>query len=70
MVSHDERNSTYHYKYTFLIDLAPICREDLVILPKKLAREYGGIGPMILVYKITKSIHIVDINTMRTFEID
>jgi NMD protein affecting ribosome stability and mRNA decay len=25
---------------------------------------------MILVYKITKSIHILDINTMRTFEID
>ena len=70
LVSHDERNSTYHYKYTFLIDLAPICREDLVILPKKLARDYGGIGPMILIYKISKSIHIVDINTMRTFEID
>lgn len=70
LVSHDERNASYNYKYTFLVELAPICREDLVILPKKLSREFGGIGPMILVYKITKSIHILDINTMRTFEID
>lgn len=30
----------------------------------------GGIGPLILVYKVTTSIHIVDVHTMRTHEID
>ena len=70
LVSHDEQSSTYHYKYTFKVDLAPVCRDDLVILPKALSRLLGGIGPMVLVYKISKFVHILDIRTMQTFEID
>lgn len=30
----------------------------------------GGIGPLVLVYKVTTSVHIVDVHTMRTHEID
>ena len=52
------------------MELAPICRDDLAILPKSLSQKLGGIGPMVLVYKISKFIHIVDIKTMQTFEID
>jgi nonsense-mediated mRNA decay protein 3 len=47
-----------------MVELAPICREDLVILPKSLSKDLGGIGPIVLVYKISKFIHIVDINSM------
>jgi nonsense-mediated mRNA decay protein 3 len=50
--------------------LAPICRDDLVILPKALSKSLGGIGPMVLVYKISKAVHFVDIKTMQTFELD
>ena len=53
-----------------MINLAPVCREDLVMLPKELAKQLGGIGPLVIVYKISKFIHIVDINSMRTFEVD
>jgi nonsense-mediated mRNA decay protein 3 len=70
LISHDEKNGTYHYKYTFNVDLAPICRDDLAIIPKGLSKSLGGIGPMVLVYKISKFVHIVDIRTMQTFEID
>lgn len=64
LVSHDEQSGTYHYKYTFNVELAPICRDDLAILPKPLATALGGIGPLVLVYKISKAVHIVDIKTM------
>jgi nonsense-mediated mRNA decay protein 3 len=70
LISHDEKNGTYHYKYTFNVELAPICRDDLAILPKPLAKSLGGIGPMVLVYKISKFVHFVDVKTMQTFEID
>ena len=70
LISHDEQNGSYHYKYTFHVELAPVCRDELVILPKSLATSLGGIGPMVLVYKISKFVHIVDIKTMQTFEID
>lgn len=53
-----------------MVELAPICRDDLAILPKPLSKLLGGIGPMVLCYKISQFVHIVDIKTMRTYEID
>lgn len=70
LVSHDLRNNTFNYKYTFSVDIAPICRDDLVILPKALSQSLGGIGPLVLVYKISTFVHIVDVFTMQTYEID
>lgn len=35
LVSHDEHTSTYNYKYTFSIELIPLCKDDLVCLPAK-----------------------------------
>lgn len=70
LISHDEKNGTYHYKYTFNVELAPVCRDDLVILPKIISKKYGGIGPMVLCYKISQYVHIVDPKTMHTIEVD
>lgn len=70
LISHNEQNGTYHFKYTNILELAPVCRDDLVILPPKTAKALGGIGPLVLVYKLTTSVHLVDIHTMRTLEID
>jgi nonsense-mediated mRNA decay protein 3 len=47
-----------------------VCRDDLAILPKALSRILGGIGPIVLVYKISQFVHILDIKTMQTYEID
>jgi nonsense-mediated mRNA decay protein 3 len=70
LITSDARNNSYSYKFTSICELAPICRDDLVILPPKLCKELGGIGPIVLVYKVTTSVHIVDVHTMRTHEID
>ena len=70
LVSHDEQSGDSKYKYTNILELAPICKDDLVILDPKLQKALGGIGPLILVYKVTTSVHIVDVHTMRTHEID
>lgn len=40
------------------------------MLPKDLSRKFGGIGPLVLCYKISKFINIVDVRTMETFEVD
>jgi nonsense-mediated mRNA decay protein 3 len=56
----DEHNNSYNYKYTFAVEIAPICANDLLLLPPDLSKSLGGIGPLVLVYKVTDSIHIVD----------
>jgi hypothetical protein len=42
----------------------------LAILPKALSRKLGGIGPLVLIHKISKFVHLVDVKTMQTLEID
>jgi nonsense-mediated mRNA decay protein 3 len=52
------------------MEIAPICKDDLVLLPKQLSKDLGGLGPLVLVYKISTFVQVVDIFTMRTYEID
>eukprot|EP00344_Euplotes_crassus_P007682 CAMPEP_0197012248 /NCGR_PEP_ID=MMETSP1380-20130617/61826_1 /TAXON_ID=5936 /ORGANISM="Euplotes crassus, Strain CT5" /LENGTH=606 /DNA_ID=CAMNT_0042435581 /DNA_START=28 /DNA_END=1848 /DNA_ORIENTATION=+ len=70
LISHDVHTSNYNYKYTILCDIAPICRDDLCVIPKKLSNLLGGIGPLVLCYKVSQHIHIVDVMTMETQQID
>jgi len=70
LISHDPKKGTTNTKFTIMMDIATVCKDDLVLIPPKLSRECGGIGPLVLCYKISKSINIVDVVTMETYEID
>ncbi|GAA0153744.1 hypothetical protein LIER_11910 [Lithospermum erythrorhizon] len=65
LVSHDVKSSTYNYKYTFSVDIAPICREDLICLPPKVAIRLGNMGPLVICTKVTNSIALLDPLTLR-----
>lgn len=67
LVSHDASNNTYKYKYTYSADIAPICKDDLIMLPKE--HNAGGIGPLVLCYKVTNVIHVINPFTMRKHDI-
>jgi nonsense-mediated mRNA decay protein 3 len=36
LVSHDTKNNTYNYKYTFYVEIPKINKDDIIVLPKKL----------------------------------
>ncbi|KAD6795842.1 hypothetical protein R6Q59_020238 [Mikania micrantha] len=65
LVSHDTKSNNYNYKYTFSVEICPICREDLVCLPPKLASSLGNLGPLVLCMKISNSIALLDPSTLR-----
>lgn len=44
-----------------------ICKNDLVILPKQLMKEFGGVNQMGVCYKITSVIHLFDPVNMRKY---
>eukprot|EP00026_Physarum_polycephalum_P007496 Phypoly_transcript_07558.p1 GENE.Phypoly_transcript_07558~~Phypoly_transcript_07558.p1 ORF type:complete len:531 (+),score=69.79 Phypoly_transcript_07558:64-1593(+) len=60
LVSHDEHSNTYNYKYSFSVEIVPICREDLVCLPTKVANGLGLQAPIVLITKISSLIHMID----------
>ncbi|KAI0566800.1 Ribosomal export protein Nmd3 [Gracilaria domingensis] len=68
LVSHDANSNTYRYKYTFSVEILPLCKDDIVCLPPKVHVILGGIGPLVLVTKVSTTISIIDPLTLQTAE--
>lgn len=71
LVSHDSKNNTAVQHYTYSLEISPLCREDLVLLPYKdyYLRTLGGLGPLVIVHKVYSSIVFLDPKTLRAGEI-
>ncbi|XP_020093834.1 60S ribosomal export protein NMD3 [Ananas comosus] len=70
LVSHDPKSSLYNYKHTFSVEIAPVCREDLVCLPPKAAHALGNLGPLVLCVRVTASLALLDPLTLRVAFLD
>ena len=69
LISQDVHTSAKSFKFTFSVEIVPICKDDLVALPIKLARQAGNISPLALCYRIGTSINLFDPNTLQTADI-
>jgi len=70
LVSHDARSNIYNYHYTFSVEISPVCREDLVCLPKKYSNYMGNICPLVVCTKVSTLLHFIDPDTLKTGEIN
>ncbi|KAF1955837.1 NMD3-domain-containing protein [Byssothecium circinans] len=70
LISHDIHTSTKNYKFSYSVELVPICKDDLVVLPLPLARKIGNISPLTLCYRIGTSVNLIDPSTLQTAEVD
>ncbi|KAF6066709.1 NMD3 family protein [Candida albicans] len=69
LVSMDIHSGSSSYKFSYSVEIAPICRDDLVVLPKKLAHSMGNISRLVLCNKITNAIQFMDPNTLQTADL-
>lgn len=60
LISHDTHNNTYNYKYTFAVEIVPICKDDVVCLPLATAQQLGNIGQICVVLRVTNQITLID----------
>jgi len=44
LISSDSHNGTSNYKFTYSVEIVPICKDDLVCIPRALARAWGNIS--------------------------
>jgi nonsense-mediated mRNA decay protein 3 len=54
---------------SFSVEVAPVCRDDLICLPSKFAASTGNIIPLVLCAKISNMIHVLDPGTGQVGEI-
>lgn len=66
LIGTDDKNNVSNYKYTNFVEICPLCKDDLVYLPKKVATSMGNIARCVLVKNISNLIHFVDPLTGQT----
>ncbi|OAA47673.1 nonsense-mediated mRNA decay protein 3 [Metarhizium rileyi] len=69
LISHDVHTSKKSYKFSYSVEIVPICRDDLVAMPIKLAKQSGNISPLVLCHKIGTSVYLMDPQTLQTADI-
>lgn len=69
LVSQDVHSNTTNSKYTFSVEIPPLCKDDLVCLPQKLAATCGSISPLLLCHKVTNTLYFIDPFTLQLAEI-
>ncbi|XP_076812287.1 60S ribosomal export protein NMD3-like [Clavelina lepadiformis] len=69
LISHDTHSNTYNYKTSFSVELPPVCKDDIVCLPKKIAQQLGNLGQLLICLRVTNCIHLIDFNTLQIAEV-
>ncbi|KAI0313286.1 NMD3 family-domain-containing protein [Amylostereum chailletii] len=69
LLSSDTHSGTANYKFTYSVEIVPICKDDLVVVPPKLARQLGNINPLTVATRVGNSLHLLDPNTLQYCEL-
>ena len=69
LISSDLKNNTANFHYSYRLDVARLCREDIICLTRPFYKQLGGIGPVCIVAKIFSNIVIIDPRTLAAKEI-
>lgn len=65
LISHDTHSGDKNYRFTYSVELVPVCREDLIVLPRQVAQAMGNISQLVLCSKVTNAIQFLDPNTLQ-----
>jgi nonsense-mediated mRNA decay protein 3 len=60
LISTDDQSNTANFKYTYSVEILPICRDDLICLPHKITMQLGNISPIVLCTKVTSVVTLID----------
>mmetsp|Transcript_16625 Transcript_16625/g.20717 ORF Transcript_16625/g.20717 Transcript_16625/m.20717 type:complete len:598 (-) Transcript_16625:137-1930(-) len=60
LISTDVKSNISNFKHTVLVEIPPVCKDDLLLLPAKTARALGNISRLVLVKNVSNLIHLID----------
>ncbi|KAJ1331804.1 60S ribosomal export protein NMD3 [Microdochium nivale] len=69
LISMDTHTAKKSYKFTYSVEIVPVCKDDLVALPISIAKSLGNISPLAVCYKIGTSVYLMDTHTLQTADI-
>ncbi|GAB1609130.1 60S ribosomal export protein NMD3-like [Argonauta hians] len=69
LLSMDIHSNIANYKWAFSVEIVPVCKDDVVCLPKKVAASLGNISQICVVHRVTQSVHLIDPLTLQIAEV-
>ena len=69
LISADYQSNTANLRHTYSVEIVPICKEDLICLPSKLATSLGCVNQLQLCSHVTNTLHLLDPFTLHTCDL-
>jgi len=69
LLSTDTHTGTANYKFTYSVEIVPICKDDLVCIPLKQARQLSNINPLTVCVRVGSSIQLLDPSTLQSCDV-
>ncbi|PWA00490.1 hypothetical protein BB558_003452 [Smittium angustum] len=69
LISHDIHTSISNYKFTYSVEIVPVCKDDLVCISKKLSGSLGQISPLVLCTRVGGQVKVIDYRSLQTADI-
>lgn len=65
LVSHDIQSNIFNYKYTYFVEIAPICKDEVVCMPIGVSRYLGHMSQIGICSRISENVHVIDPITLK-----
>jgi nonsense-mediated mRNA decay protein 3 len=69
-LSHNTHTNSHSFQSCFSVEIAPVCKEDLICLPEQIRAKMGWIAPLLVCSRVTNLIQLVDPISLRFFHIN
>jgi len=70
LIGTDDKSNISNFKHTNLVEICTLCKDDLLYLPPRTARNLGNITRLVLVKNVTNVIHLIDPLTGQTAQMN
>eukprot|EP00116_Pleurobrachia_bachei_P001461 sb/3461723/ len=65
LVSHDIQSNVFNYKYTYFVEITPICKDEVVCLTSGISRYLNHMAQIAICTRISDNIHLMDPCTLK-----
>lgn len=70
LISTDVKSNVEKYKFTTIVEISPICKDDIICMPDATARKMGNMNNLAICYSVTNVISVVCPITLKRGFID
>lgn len=60
LLTADHKSNVGKFKHNYMVTICPVCKDDLTLLPRDLARNLSSISQLVLIKAINSGIVVVD----------